>query len=505
MTRAYYLQLPIEFPEGVHFGGGDNYNTLLIARDGRGWPTLNGTSLAGMLRSIWTDFQVVRQHSTANKSVYEIAKLRRKVDIQEQVSKMFGAALGSSPVNERDTNDRQSCVKVTNYRLHTGTQESREQFELRTFHLSNRHRGKVVDNGLFSIEACPPGTNVTAGIWILGLNSISDDEIEQFIDVIVGAFQFGVHVGGNSNRGLGRAIVNDAEVRIQRFDLSKLDDHVAYLDSEREWRQTGKVQNASEYQGNFSNKLSSESLVVELTLQIPKGQDLLIAAGKASEVTADPQYVANAHGQFHWRLPGSSLRGLFNKWFHHLDARERIANSELSGIDHGDAAVDYLSREYTAHNRAWCFQSESERQTFEVPQTWRVTSLFGSCYHPGRIKISDGYSACSGQNWESSKELQKRVHVAVDRITGGAAEGFLFDNRVLTSANNSVSFPIRIVIHDPREHEARWLAQTLVALHLGVLRAGSNKSAGRLEIKTVNTVSGRCKDAFSKILSSIGK
>lgn len=384
MPIAYYLQLPLEFPEGVHFGGGDNYNSLRVARDGRGTPVLNGSSLAGMLRSIWTDFQVANQYNTEGKSAYEIAKLRDDARLQRQVNELFGAALGSDGARENAMPDMQSCVKVTNYRLQTSPnlpneKLTDEKLEMRTFHLNNRHVGSVVKNGLFSIEACPPGTRVTAGIWILDHNEVIDSDIEQFIDVTVGAFKYGVHVGGKSNRGFGRAVVNDAEVRMLRFNLTQLDSHAAYLEAHREWRQTGKVADAGEYTGASSSKLFAESLLVELTLQIPKGQDLLVASGRASEVNAEPQCVSNASGQMQWRLPGSSLRGMFYKWFHHLDARDRIANNEFELVDRGDAAIDYCNREYTSRGRAWCFQADDKLDAFEVPEAWRVTSLFGSC------------------------------------------------------------------------------------------------------------------------------
>ncbi len=51
MQYAYYLELPCEFPEGIHFGAGSQFNRLSIARDGTG--RLCGTvpvSLVGYAR-----------------------------------------------------------------------------------------------------------------------------------------------------------------------------------------------------------------------------------------------------------------------------------------------------------------------------------------------------------------------------------------------------------------------------------------------------------------------
>jgi hypothetical protein len=67
----------------------------------------------------------------------------------------------------------------------------------------------------------------------------------------------------------------------------------------------------------------------------------------------------------------------------------------------------------------------------------------------------------------------------LDAISGGAIEGMLFDNDVLTAGE----FNVKILVKDAKDYEAKWIAQTLKALDLGVLRIGSSKAAGRLELK----------------------
>ena len=121
-----------------------------------------------------------------------------------------------------------------------------------------------------------------------------------------------------------------------------------------------------------------------------------------------------------------------------------------------------------------------------MPKDWDVESLFGTCFNPGRIKISDGFQKCTDEDVAKCPESQVRMHVAVDRVTGGAAEGMLFDNRVLIDPNQNASgFSFRISIRNPQEHDVRWLAQTLVALDIGVLRVGSSKSSGRLSLNGI--------------------
>ena len=74
--------------------------------------------------------------------------------------------------------------------------------------------------------------------------------------------------------------------------------------------------------------------------------------------------------------------------------------------------------------------------------------------------------------------------MAVDRISGGAHDGALFQNQVLTGSDLRFSF--RVAITRPKREEVEWLAITLKALHLGILLVGSSKGSGRLEIKSIS-------------------
>jgi hypothetical protein len=57
-----------------------------------------------------------------------------------------------------------------------------------------------------------------------------------------------------------------------------------------------------------------------------------------------------------------------------------------------------------------------------------------------------------------------------------------------------------MLVKNIQEHEAKWLAQTLKALHLGLLRVGSSKAAGRLELAE----QPKCQEQqYAKIFESV--
>lgn len=497
MTVAYYIQIPIKFPEGVHFGTGKHFNLLAIANDGLGRPVLNGTSLAGWLRNVW------RQHLPAART------LDRRDD---PTNVLFGSAIDDTEAAAEGLIDTsvESSVKVTNYVLSTGG----EDFVERTHHYRNRHRGTVLEGGLFGVEMCPPGTTTQLGIWILeptsdaaiGSNEF-DEQAVQLLNVASATLASGAWMGGSRNRGFGRVEV-DGAIEALRFDLSKLSHHANYLAAHRQWRQTGQVRierKTFDFPLNPKSVRSTERFTLQFTLTIPTGQDLLVA-DTSEDGIPEPQRVAAADSNTYWRIPGSSLRGLFRSWFHRLAARDSLNSQTQVAI--ADNAWDYVAREqsgsYTGDQIGIGWTPDPSALPEPSADFWPIVSLFGDLRNPGRIRISDAVSRCSDAVPENCLESQARMHVAVDRVTGGAAKGLLFRNRVLTTlASCPPTFRFHLQIDRPRPQEVQWLARALIALHLGILRVGSSKSAGRLQFTEVPQGRHLYADEFQKAIAPL--
>ncbi len=502
MNIAYYAQFTLEFPQGVHFGSGGEFNSLTVERDGNGKPVLRGSSLAGWLRSVWRR-HLCSQVSRANKR-----------EIDARVEALFGRA--NDERNRVDETKSRSCsndsaVRVTDVVLATGLQGTNH----RTHHTRDRHRGIVLDAGLFTVEACPPGTTAKIGFWVNLSGSHSESDVNEFLGVIANQLNAGAAMGGASNRGFGSVrLANDSQL-IYRFSLGNLDEHAEYLGAHRQWRSTGEIQlSASAHsrhhqviEGNVPS--TDNSLRLKVAFSIPRGQDLLVADGQAVEVGTEPQWVRDAQGIAHWRIPGASLRGAMRSYMNRL---AKLDPSDPTNIPiTADSADDYEQRiqagEYTGENLGRCFVPRGQTAPKATQDHWPIAYLFGNTHQPGRIKISDGLAACSASDVPTaSAECQHRVHVAVDRITGGAAPGLLFDNRVLVgseSANtNSTEFEFTISVASPHDYEVRWLAKFLVAIHLGVIRIGSSKSAGRLQIARPVEANGLLATEFQKNLDT---
>jgi CRISPR/Cas system CSM-associated protein Csm3 (group 7 of RAMP superfamily) len=266
------------------------------------------------------------------------------------------------------------------------------------------------------------------------------------------------------------------DVYVRDFDLATVDGSADFLDAQYEERINCVVLSGRK----FRPGTQQDHLEIKLELGIPRGEDLLVGDGQETDYALQPQSVIFNDGSEHWRIPGSSLRGIVRAWMTRLAARdgETITDSVTNWYDR----CDDPKKSYKPDLIGWGFKDKQDRACYqENPDLIDdpILDLFGSMYKKGRIHISDAFSRPAEQ-----RDVQDRYHVAVDRFSGGANEGALFFNQVLTGTR--LVFPITMVLSSPREKEVQWLVKTLRALHLGILSVGSSKSGGRLEIKSIS-------------------
>lgn len=463
MTTVFRVSIPLVFPEGISPGESRSGNLLSIARDGVDRPILRGTALAGALRHAWIAAERMRTEKDADR--------------------WFGYAL------EDNMGGTESLLKVSDCVLEGGGPS------VRTHNAIDRHTGAPVKGGLFSLETLPPGTKTCAVIWLNVPEGIPTDEARAFVTTLCRIASDGLSVGGNASRGIGRVLIDGYAV-MQEYDCKDLDQHAFMLDEHYRWRSGEKLTLGDAVA--IQDDRASEDLVLEVAFTLPTGSDLLVGDGQGVDYEVEPQRVICADGKERWRIQGSSLRGVLRGWMSRLAARDKRFKDKLNNSH--KSAVD-LGRPVTGEDLAWgigmdrkrvqgALSSEPENLDEEVPCP--IMSLFGSSYAKGRLHITDALSATEVKKADE----QVRAHVAVDRITGGASEGFLFMNTVLVG---SPVFNCRIRIRDIKEHEAQWLYASLRAIDLGILRVGSSKAGGRLILAAKPTVKGIHSDTFNSL------
>lgn len=430
------------FPEGIAPGDGKGFSNMIVAsRNGKNTPLLRGTSIAGALRSAFKKLS------------------------PEDVNLWFGQALGEEGQSAVSQN---SLVYVADMPLHTSNGDSVEgASEIRTHNLNNRHTGSVVKGGLFSIEAFPP---LSTGDFLLYVKSsgdrAKDDEFSEFVETVLAS---SIYLGGNRNRGIGRLELQN--VSIAPFDTSCVEGLAQWMNVRYEDR----LGNYEFFKGEpVVQKQKDNSLKFELKLSIPRGEDFVIGYGISMDnLQSEPQFVVKADGKKYWRIPGASFRGLFRGWMTRLAAREGKMVGDSAQLFSQSKALngDDIGHGFIPKDQWEGYQFGKGGKKLDDP----IADLFGSLFRQGRIHFGDAFSTTEAK----ASDTQLRMHVAVDRFSGGANEGGLFSNKVLVG---NIGFVMPISIEQPSADEKRWLCQTIKALNLGVISVGNSKGSGLLQV-----------------------
>jgi len=307
----------------------------------------------------------------------------------------------------------------------------------------------------------------------------------------------GVLVGGSSARGVGLMRARGSSgVAFQSFDLATVDDLASWLDERRAGHAA-----ATARREQIPGSVASTRLVIEGLLVIPRGQDLVIGGDSGLDAAIEPQRIKAADGKRMLRFPGSAIRGVMRKWVTRLAAREghAVADSHAQAVTIRDKAKAAGKDDQfaTGEELGWGFVDKNARTPFQMDPSslpCPVMRLFGSLYARGRIHVADALIP------DTEQAVRQRMHVSIDRVGGGASNGFLFSTQVVCPTQ---PIPLRITIDAPTDNEARWIAATLHAMHLGVLRVGSSKAAGRFELAKVQAT-GAGAQHFERLAKSGG-
>ncbi len=425
------LCIPVSFPAGVSVGADRDGNAASIARDGAGRAIVRGSSWAGVLR-----------------------RELRKASHNEALDTWFCADRGFA----RNVGLPASRHIVIQDSVLRNANNDPVRSVVRTHNAVDRHVGAPVDGALFTVEGAAPGARCTFEVWIKA-GSDEDDAVAQLVNALVGAFRRGILVGGSKARGIGEAQLQDGKSHTwRRFDLGSPECLGAWFDirSGRENNGGKSMDCAVGSGGHTDGKDLGKDLDVTVEFVIPPGQDVLCGDGQRDRLALDVQRVIDADGEAWFRLPGSSLRGVVRGWCARLAARER-------------KPVAYTYER--ALEKRWTGAEAADVKHDQCV----VTALFGSGKGAGRIHIGDAMVSAK------KASHSERTHVSIDRAWATSLEGMLFSNGVLDGSEDP--FEVRIRIARVQEHEATWIAQTLVAIHIGLIRIGSSKASGRMLVQ----------------------
>ena len=174
-------------------------------------------------------------------------------------------------------------------------------------------------------------------------------------------------------------------------------------------------------------------------------------------------------------IPGSSLKGVIRSYAEKICRSLRAAPVPVclpylqpgneTPIESGQASCGFRMKEIEDNGITI---PSSDAYKISCP----ICKIFGSHQFIGRLSTSDGYVV-------NKFILENRDGVAIDRFTGGAASGAIFDLEVLTSGD----FRTKIEIHNFENWQLGLIGLVLRDMEDGLIRIGMGKSRGLGRIK----------------------
>lgn len=391
MARAIHTRwkvkgtLQAETP--IHIGGmgGDAGTDLALAVNGQGKYYIPGTSLAGALRS-W---------------------MGRLQPDGSRIQSLWG-------FQENDQKGHASFIIVDDAEL-----QDIANVEIREGVGIHRCTGAAADKAKYSRAILPKGVTFPLNITV---DSQDEQNPQDLWQLLLALEQGDIRLGAAKTRGLGQ--VKLIATNIEKHDLSNaqgLFDSLLNRNIEESWKSIQK----DEYK-------PPERLALTITWK-PREPVMVKAEGDGIAVDIMP-LVSRIDQKVHFVIPGSSIKGVLRahaerivRTVCHCSTQDGfLEQTRLPLIDELFGAAEKNSRGQPAGKIGALFVDDCYALESMQPDNWLKVETAPKA-NTGELKefkkvLAAALDGCQ----EPFRKLQPAMHVAVDRWTGGAAEGMLY-------------------------------------------------------------------------------
>lgn len=382
IKARWVFETEMKLVTAAHFGNGQSDMVdMIILKDHSGRPILQGTTLAGALRSYLAD--VLEGYASRE---------------APEVSELFGGA-------KQDTQGDQSPLIFFNTE---GTLPDGKGIEIRDGVAIDPESGTAEEHKKFDYEVIPPGTTFQLRCDLLIENGKDENRLLDLLAIVFKGLETGeIALGMRKSRGLGKIKIK--KWKVQRIDLDSREgwirwartDHIHPLNnpSTSESIETAIQQELCTFKPELCKKQDKrQRIVIDLNLKFKDG--VLIRSPGIEGNAPDVVHLTSGGKPV---VPGTSIAGVLRA--HAL----RIAR--LCGRNDAEELVDDL---------------------FGPREKGKAS---GHTLRASKIRISEA-------NIEDSKG-KRYFRIAIDRFTGGVVEGALFDEGIQEKGQFNLQIELR--------------------------------------------------------------
>ena len=471
----------------VHVGSGaGNYLTdALIRRNGAGQPIIPGTAIAGVLRALASRLY---PSLSGEKECQAFSPQKKKRNLEPctcRVCQLFGN------LNPSDT--EQNSASASWVLIFDAVLKDSFMTTIRDGVGIDRSNGTAAATAKFDLETLPPNSVFEFRLELRKGNDIDVATDEMILAAILAEWQAGrAWIGGRRSRGFGGFCLKDIQVFTPNLHEPK--QLVAFLRSDKPWQEQAIPENPGWLDAHIQiSKIPEKDqgvptyswISVEFTLQAD-GPLIPHDTQTAGIIGFDhAPLLLNCKDWAHPVLPGSSLRGVLRSHAERIarTLTTKQAKDKTDFLEKCSACDPLASRRQRENNEPVALEScdsllrylaPDEKQQIEdsgdIPDRHLCLAcrLFGTSKLGSRLIVEDAPFAGERPQYKILDFL------AVDRFTGGGADGAKFDALVLWNP----CFKVRIYLEEPQAWELGWLALTLRDLRDGWLRVGMGAAKG---------------------------
>ncbi|MGN0916175.1 MAG: RAMP superfamily CRISPR-associated protein [Succinivibrio sp.] len=431
----YIARFILQTVTPLHCGGGSNPSLdQPVSRDPFGMWRIQGSSIAGVLRSFLRDTDaelenVLFGHQSRNFSSFD-----------QRASLVWCSDANLLDFDEEYAFKKIACGNEIGFGVGPFVRD----------HVNiDLDKGTAKDGGKYDEEIVPPGVKFSLEIKLDGWNeNITDEQSSAFLKLCAALKQNLISFGGKSVSGYGK--VQCTYCSVKKLNLCTKDDLEIYLN----------LSDSSKFSENEGEEITLpdiEELILrdnelysgKLELPLVSNGPILVGGANSKDSEVDmvclmtPVLKSNTEGYIYkYTIPGSSLRGVIRHRIHYI----------LTALDRDKENDDELNSIFG--------------------------TVSGSKGCSGHIKCFDTYL-----DVDKTQHVQ---HVAIDRFTGGAIDGALFDEAPIWE--KGLLLNTKIEFADLTAFQVALLMHALLDICQGdaPIGGGTNRGNGFLRLKDLD-------------------
>ncbi|MCH8555009.1 MAG: RAMP superfamily CRISPR-associated protein [Schleiferiaceae bacterium] len=445
-------------PLSIGSGETDVYLDMPLALDANGLPYLPGTSIAGVLRSAYSDIATTNKDAVNQDFGYQSKA-------EGQVSKLrFGSG---HLIGETGKVAEGLLPRVAGFfedpflnMIRDRGMETRERVRI-------NHRGTALHQGKFDISLLVPGVRFVFDIKYFG----SADAIvwNTLLDLLNSGW---IRFGRNTRNGYGAFEV--VQLQTAQFDLAQLDDLKAYAG----W--SGSY-NAPLPKAMPSNKKQIDNGFVQYEVQLQPDDFFMFSSGKKGADDDAPDMSSLTGSRVVWESGKPRFK----------EAEVIVPGSSVKGALAHRTLFHYYKNKGTFAGKKYVDENPDVRRAPIAP-------LFGAA--AGAVEDHDEEKEKKQNGWAGAAffsdvylETQEKqhidvAHVSLDRLTQGNIQGALYQEQVIDLREQAQGLRFTISVK-PSDYSGQPIAQEVMdAFHAALndltngflpLGGGVNRGHGR--------------------------